>query len=54
MFTAKWSKTSVNFLEVTVSLIEKLTETDLYVKRTDNISIYNLAVNNLIVSPFPL
>ena len=35
-FKAKWSKTSINFLDVTVSLIEELTETDLYVKPTDS------------------
>ena len=50
-FTAKWSKTSINFLDVTVYLIEELTETDLHVEPTD-ISIYNLALYNLIVHPF--
>ena len=35
-FTAKWSQTSINFLDVTVSLMEELTETDLYVKPTDS------------------
>ena len=30
------AKTSINFLDVTVSLIEELTETDLYVKPTDS------------------
>ena len=34
-FTAEWSKTSINFLDVTVSLIEGLIETDFYVKPTD-------------------
>ena len=33
-FTAKWSKTFANFLDITVSVIEELTETDLYVKPT--------------------
>ena len=35
-FTAEWSKTSINFLDVTVSLIEGVVETDLYVKPTDS------------------
>ena len=35
-FTAEWSKTSINFLDVTVSLIEGAIETDLYVKPTDS------------------
>ena len=35
-FTAKWTKTPINFLDVTVSLIERLIETDLYVKPTDS------------------
>ena len=35
-FTAEWSKTSANFLNVTVFLIEEVTETDLYVNPTDN------------------
>ena len=30
--TAEWSKTSINFLDATVPLIEEVTETDLYVK----------------------
>ena len=34
-FTAEWSKISFNFLDVTVSLMEEVTETDLYVKPTD-------------------
>ena len=34
-FTAEWSKISINFLDVTVSLMEEVTETDLYVKPTD-------------------
>ena len=33
--TAEWSKTSINFLDVTVFLIERVIETDLYVKATD-------------------
>ena len=33
-FTAEWSKTSINFLDVTVSLIEGAIETDLCVKPT--------------------
>ena len=35
-FTADWSKTSINFLDVTVSIAEGLIETDLYVKPTDS------------------
>ena len=35
-FTAEWSKTSINFLNVTVSLIEAVIETDLFVKPTDS------------------
>ena len=31
-FTANWSKTSTNFLDVTVSIVESVIETDLYVK----------------------
>ena len=33
-FTAEWLKASINFLHVTVSLIERVIETDLYVKPT--------------------
>ena len=35
-FTAEWSETSINFLDVTVSLVEEVIETDLYVKPIDN------------------
>ena len=35
-FTANWSKTSISFLDVTVSLIEGVIENDWYVKRTDS------------------
>ena len=35
-FTAEWSKTSINFLDVTVSLIEGVIEIDLFVKPTDS------------------
>ena len=35
-FTADWSKTSINFLYVTVSIAEGVIETDLYVKPTDS------------------
>ena len=35
-FTAESSKTSINFLNVTVSLVEGVIETDLYVKPTDS------------------
>ena len=35
-FTAEWSKTSINFLDVTVYLIEELAETNVYVKPTDS------------------
>ena len=34
--TADWSKTSINFLDVTVSVTEGIIETDLYVKPTDS------------------
>ena len=33
-FTAEWSKTSINFLDVTVSLVEEVIETDLNFKPT--------------------
>ena len=49
-FTAEWSKTSINFLDVTVYLIEELTETNVYVKPTDSHKDYNgglLLVPNL-------
>ena len=35
-FTADWSKTSINFLDVTVSFTEGIIEIDLYVKCTDS------------------
>ena len=35
-FTAEWSQKSINFLDLTVSLIDGQTETDLYVKPTDS------------------
>ena len=35
-FTADWSKTSVNVLDVMVSIAEGVIETDLYVKPTDS------------------
>ena len=35
-FTAEWSQKSINFLDVTVSLIDGQIETDLYVKLTDS------------------
>ena len=35
-FTADWSKASVNFLDVTVSITEGVLETDLYVKPNDS------------------
>ena len=34
--TAEQSKTSINLLDVTVSLVEGVIETDLYVKHTDS------------------
>ena len=34
-FTAEWSQTSINFLDVTVSIIDEVI-TDLYVKPTDS------------------
>ena len=36
-FTADWSKTSINFLDVTVSIAEGVIETDLYVKPIDSL-----------------
>ena len=38
-FTADWSKTSIKFLDVTVSITEGIVETDLYVKPTQKSSI---------------
>ena len=35
-FTADWSKTSINFLDVTVSITKGIIETDLYVKPMDS------------------
>ena len=35
-FTAYWSKTSTNFLDVTVSITKGIIETDLYVKPNDS------------------
>ena len=35
-FRADWSKTSINFLDETVSIAEGVIETDLYVKPTDS------------------
>ena len=35
-FTAELSKTSINFLDATVSFVEGVLETDLYVKPTDS------------------
>ena len=35
-FLAEWSQTSINFLDVTVSLIDGKVTTNLYVKPTDN------------------
>ena len=35
-FTADWSKTSIIFLDVTVSITKGIRETDLYVKPTDS------------------
>ena len=35
-FTADWSKPSINFLDVIVSLVEGVIKTDLYVKSTDS------------------
>ena len=35
-FTADWSKTSINFLDVTVFIAEGVIETDIYVKPTNN------------------
>ena len=35
-FTADWSKTSINFLDVTVSIAEGIIETDLFVKPADS------------------
>ena len=35
-FTVDWSKTSINFIYVMVSIAEGVIETDLYVKPTDS------------------
>ena len=35
-FAADWSKTSINFLDVTVSITKGIIETDVYVKPTDS------------------
>ena len=35
-FTDEWSKTSINFLDATVSHVEGVIETDLHVKPTDS------------------
>ena len=35
-FTAEWSTASINFLDVTVSFIEEVTETDLHVKAKES------------------
>ena len=35
-FTVDWSRTSMNFLDVRVSIAEGVIETDLYVKPTDS------------------
>ena len=35
-FTADWSKTSKNYLDVTVSITEGIIETDLFVKPADS------------------
>ena len=35
-FTADWSKTSMNFLDVTVSITEGIIKTDLHVKPTES------------------
>ena len=35
-FTTYWSKTSINFLDVTLSIAEPVIRTDLYVKPTDS------------------
>ena len=35
-FTAEWSQTSINFLDVTFSIIGGKITTDLYVKATDS------------------
>ena len=35
-FTAEWSKTSINFLDVTIPIAKGIIETDLYVKPTDS------------------
>ena len=48
-FAAEWSKTSIIFLDVTVSLIEGAIETDLLLSLQTVISIYNLARATLFV-----
>ena len=48
-FTAEWSKISINFLDVTVSLTEEVKETDLYVKPTDRHQYLQSSLNLSIV-----
>ena len=35
-FFAEWSKTSINFIDVTVSTVRDMAETDLFIKPTDS------------------
>ena len=35
-FVTEWSKTSINFIDVTVSTVEDMAETDLFIKPTDS------------------
>ena len=35
-FVTEWSKTSINFLDVTVSTVEDMAESDLFIKPTDS------------------
>ena len=45
--TTDWSKISINFLYVTVSIAEGIIETDLYVKPTDSLPAILLIVKTV-------
>ena len=50
-FTNEWSKTFINFLDVTVSFIKEVIETDLYVKP---LSLQTVMFTIYLMPPFPL
>ena len=49
-FTADWSKTSINVLDVTVSITEGIIKTDLYVKPNDSYQYLLLSTCDLVVA----